>query len=243
MRFSQSLLIALPAVALAQEQAPLADKVKGWFNKATSYVSSVAPAAPSPVDAGAAKVAELVVEPLTLENWHSVLAPTAAASADGPEEWMIYVTGGNATCYGLCGNTTEAWNRSTPLLSASPNPPHLAVLDCETEPILCNSWAASAPSVVHMLIPAPLADQSKPATTVRFIPLNRTSTTAGDITAIHTEEKYKKVEPYEGIFHPFDGQLAQYGVAIPVAYVFWGFSKMPSWLPMIAISFLSRTVM
>jgi hypothetical protein len=113
MRFSRSLVLALPALALAEEQVPLMDKVKGFFNKATSIVSSAVPSAPSPVDAGAAKVAEIVVSPLNQENWRSVLTPSpASAVTDGPEHWMVYITGGNKTCFGLCGNATRAWNVS-----------------------------------------------------------------------------------------------------------------------------------
>ncbi|EOD52460.1 hypothetical protein UCRNP2_725 [Neofusicoccum parvum UCRNP2] len=241
MRFSKTLLVALPALALAEEQVPLAEKVKGWFNKAQDYVSTAIPAVQSPINAGASKVVEKVVANLTLENWRDIVAPSASAASQGPEEWLIYITGGNKTCFGLCGNTTEAWNKSVPLLAASPKSPHLGQVDCEAEPILCNTWAAGPPSIMHVLIPAPLADQSTPATTVRFINLNRTTTTATDIAKISLEEKYKDTEPYEGYFHPFDGELVKYGVVVPIAYAIWGFSKMPSWLPMIAISMLSRT--
>lgn len=241
MRFSKALLVALPALALAEEQVPLAEKVKGWFNKAQDYVSTAIPAVQSPIDTGASKVVQKTVANLTLENWREIITPSASAASQGPEEWLIYLTGGNKTCFGMCGNTTEAWNKSVPLLAASPKSPHLGQVDCEAEPILCNSWAAGPPSILHVLVPAPLADQSKPATTVRFINLNRVNTTAADIAKIHIEETYKNTEPYEGIFHPFDGPLQQYGLAVPVAYVIWGFSKMPSWLPMIAISMLSRT--
>ena len=110
MRFAQSLLVALPALAVAQEQVPLADRVKGWFNKAQNYVTESVPAVTAPVDAGAAKVAEVVVEPLTLENWRSVINSSNVATVDGPEEWMVFLTGGNKTCFGLCGNVTEALN-------------------------------------------------------------------------------------------------------------------------------------
>lgn len=89
------------------------DRVKGFFNKAQSIVSSAVPSVPSPADAGASKVAEVVVSPLTLENWKSVLAPSAASAVKGePEHWMVYINGGNKTCYGLCGNATKAWNVS-----------------------------------------------------------------------------------------------------------------------------------
>lgn len=112
MRFSRSLLLALPALALAEEQVPLFDKLKGYLNKATAAVSSAIPAV-SPLDAGAAKVAEHVVSPLTLENWQSVLTPSGSAiQSEGPEHWLVYITGGNVTCYGLCANATKAWNVS-----------------------------------------------------------------------------------------------------------------------------------
>jgi hypothetical protein len=94
-----------------------------------------------------------------------------------------------------------------------------------------------------MLLPHPGPDQSKPATTVRYIPLNRTTVTTKDITEIHTKQLWKEIAPYEGPFHPFDGWLQQYGLAVPLSYVMTGFAKMPSWLPMIAVSFLSRTFM
>jgi hypothetical protein len=92
-------------------------------------------------------------------------------------------------------------------------------------------------------IPKPLADQSAPAPTVRYQPLNRTSTTAETFKHFIVGNEIEKVAPYEGIFHPFNGELEKFGLAIPYAYVTWGFSKMPSWLPMIAVSFLSRSFM
>jgi len=121
MRFSSTLVVVLPALALAQEQVPLADKIKGWINRAQSYISSAVPSVPSPMDAGAAKVAEHVEHVLTLDNWKSVLVANPSSTAAGPEDWMIYITGGNKTCYGVCGNATKAWNvritRVRPLFS------------------------------------------------------------------------------------------------------------------------------
>jgi hypothetical protein len=129
------------------------------------------------------------------------------------------------------------------VLAANPKSPSLAVLDCESEPILCNSWSVGPPSIYYFQIPKPLADQSAPAPTARYIPLNRTSVTAKQITALVLNNEYEKTEPYEGPWQPFNGFLAQSGLAVPAGYVFWGFSKMPSWLPMILISFMSRSFM
>ncbi|KAK5119299.1 hypothetical protein LTR85_007655 [Meristemomyces frigidus] len=242
------LLLALPALATAQQQIPFLDQVKGWFAAASSSISSAAPSAPSasipdPIASGAAKIADLKVERLTLENYKDLLKPGAAIASPGIEEWMVFVTGGNKTCFGRCGKAETAWNESVPLISTSSTPPSLAMLDCETDGVLCNAWAMSPPSVIHMLLPQPLPDQSTPATTVRSINLNMTSVTATEIAAIHNQEAYKDVAPYEGFWHPFDGPLAKAGLAIPAGYAIWGFSKIPSWAFMIGVSFLSRNIM
>lgn len=246
MRF-EPLVLALPALAAA-EQVPLMDQMKGWFNKATAAASAYVPAPsaaslPNPVDAGAAAISSVAVDRVTLDNWKELVVAGGATASPGVEEWMIYITGANKTCFGMCEHAEKAWNQSVPLLEASKNAPHLALLNCETDPVLCNAFALGPPSVLHMFLPQPLPDQSKPATTVRTIPLNRTSVTTQDIVAIHTEEKYKEHEPYEGFWHPFDGPLAKNGLAIPFGYVIWGFSAIPSWMFMIFISFFSRTIM
>ena len=245
MRFAP-VILALPALAVAQQQIPLLDQVKGWISKATgaaaSYASAI-PTPPNPANAAASAVAEGLLDRLTLENHKELLRPGAATASPGVEEWMVFVTGGNKSCFGLCEHAETEWNKSVPLLAASRNPPRLALLDCEAEPVLCNAWAAGAPTVFHFFIPQPLPDQSTPATTVRSISLNRTSVTATQLAAIHTEEKYKETEVYEGFWHPFDSPLAQTGANVVLGYAVWGFSKIPSWLFMIGISFFSRTIM
>jgi len=217
-----------------------------------SSISSAVPAASNihPVDAAhsaaakaAGKVADIKVANLTLENWESVLQASPEAKVKGPEEWMVFVTGGNATCYGMCENATRAWNESLPILAASPTAPKLAFVDCDAQQILCNHWAIGPPTIYHMLLPAPMPDQSKPATTVRSIGLNRTSVTASDIYTLHTKNRYLEYPPYEGAFHPFNGWLKTTGAIVPLAYVMWALAKMPSWLPMIGVSFLSRSFM
>ncbi|ORY18835.1 hypothetical protein BCR34DRAFT_610158 [Clohesyomyces aquaticus] len=246
MRFSSAVVLALPALGLAQDQVPILDKVKGYLNKAKDAISSAVPAAPTPLDAGAAKVASKVQHELNQENWKQVLTTDPTASAPTTADWMVFITGGNSTCYGFCGNATKAWNDSVALLSAAPNAPNFAILDCEAQPILCNSWSVGPPSIYYMQIPKPLADQSAPAPTVRYIPLNRTmeaSSVAAQMVKIVASKEYENTAPYEGLWHPFTGPLQQYGVAIPIGYILWGFAKMPSWLPMIVISMLSRSFM
>jgi len=245
------LILALPALAVA-DQIPIFDQLKGQFNSllaqvtgaATSVASSIpTPSVVNPVDAGAAAIANSAVEKITLENYQNVLRGDRATASPGIEEWMMYVTGGNKTCYGLCDHANNEWYKAIPMLLASKNTPHLASLDCETQPVLCHAWALGAPTLVHMFLPQPLPDQSTPASTLRSIGLNRTEVTAGYIASLHTEEKYKDFPVYEGFWHPFDGPLAKFGAGIPLGYVIWGFSQVPSWMIMIGISFFSRTIM
>lgn len=263
---TSSLALALPVLGVAQQQFPFmdqlnpyldqlkpyTDQVKSVLGVATSTISSAASSAssavpsfndiPNPVAAGAAKFADLKQDRLTLENYGTLLKPSTTSGA-GIEEWMLMVTGANKTCFGMCHRAETAWNESVALMTSSSTPPHLALLDCDDQGVLCAAWALSPPTVIHLLLPHPLPDQSMPATDMRSIPLNRTTVTAPEIAAIHLQEKYKEVTPYEGLWHPFNGALAQYGMQIPVGYAIWGFSKIPSWAFMIGVSFLSRSVM
>lgn len=246
MRFTP-IVLALPALATAQ-QNPLMDQVMGWYNKAAAVVSANLPNAPSAphvpiVDTAAAKIADLSVDRLTLENHKQVLASSSTGGSSEPETIMLFVTGGNKTCFGTCGHAETEWNKSVALIAASSSAPHLAMLNCEAEPVLCNAWAIGPPSVVYIQRPQPLADQSTPATPVYMLPLNRTSVTASEIAAIHTESKFQNQAPYEGFFHPFDGQLAKLGLDIPFGYGVYYFSLIPSWAMMVGISFFTRTFM
>lgn len=113
---SLSLLLLLPAITAAQTQKPLMEQVQeqlsslqdqaqGWFEKAKSYIPSS-----SPIDAGAAKVAQKNVHMFTVENWLSYLSPSTSDPSKGPEEWMVLVSGGNKSCFGNCVEVERAWN-------------------------------------------------------------------------------------------------------------------------------------
>ena len=115
MRFSSTVLLALPALTIAEQQIPILDRVKGYFNKATAAVSSAIPAVPTaPIDdatvKAASKAAAAIQYPITLENWKEVLTVDPTASPPTTQDWLIFATGGNSTCFGLCGNATKAWN-------------------------------------------------------------------------------------------------------------------------------------
>ena len=104
-----TLLLALPALVAAQNHFPFADQAQAWFEKAKSFIPS---SPPNPVEFGAAEFAKGRVHKITHTNYEQKLKPTSQNPADGPEEWMILVTGGNKTCFGRCGDIETAWNVS-----------------------------------------------------------------------------------------------------------------------------------
>ena len=146
MHFSVSLLLlALPSLIAAQAQKPLGEKIgdnlQEWLNKAKSYIPA---SASSPVDTTSAKVASVHVKSLTKDNWRTELSTSSSSSAssDGPETWMVLISGGNKTCYGQCTGIEQAWNASAVALAADPTAPKLGYVNCDTNAILCSIWAA-----------------------------------------------------------------------------------------------------
>lgn len=114
MRLSPVLLL-LPAMAIAEDQKPLKEKAAAWLDKAKSYIPSAAP--PSPIDAGASKVAGLVLEKITNDNWRRKMLPVTGDPSAGPQEWMVMFSG-NTSCNGRCQEADRAYNvpRDHPLL-------------------------------------------------------------------------------------------------------------------------------
>ncbi|KAF2404876.1 hypothetical protein EJ06DRAFT_525441 [Trichodelitschia bisporula] len=229
-------LAVLPALAVAQDQVPLADKLKGWFSAATALiptaVPSIIPAASDATHNAASKAASAVVHPINLTNWKDTLQPGAVSS-----EWVVFVTGSNKTCFGHCTDVEDAWNKSVAGLATTAYAPSFAVLDCEEQTVLCNAWAAAPPSLYHFTLPA-AGSKGVPTRYVQFFG----NETTADVTAL-IKGGIKEKPTYEGVWQPFDGLLAQYGLSVPVGYAVWAMGKMPSWLPMILISFFSRSFM
>jgi len=243
MRLSSVSILALPLlVAATQQESPL-DQVKAqaqyYFNKFSSYIPNPNKAH-STVDAhaAAAKAGGKALHILTLNDWEDTIRGSVKPASSKPEEWWVLVTGGNKTCFGLCGTVETAFNETAALFSVNPTAPHLAYLNCDNQPVLCNSWGAGPPNLWVMDVTA------KPApVNVHIIHLNTTTTSVKTLTDLHSTKSWKNKVAYEGYFHPFDGPLAQYGVAVPLGYFLWIFAVIPSWMFMIGISFISRNIM
>jgi hypothetical protein len=242
MRFSTVTLLALPVlVAAAQQESPL-DQLKTqaqyWFDRVSSYIPNPSKSHTVDVNAAAAKAGGQALNILTLNDWEDTIRSSIKPGVSTPEEWWVLVTGGNKTCFGRCEGVEKAFNESALLFAVDPTAPHLAYLNCEDQPVLCNSWGAGPPHLWIMEVgpkPAPVD--------VRLVSLNSSTTNVKTFTDLHALQTWKEQVPYEGYFHPFDGQLAKFGLAVPLGYLFWAFSVVPSWLFMIAISFISRNIM
>jgi hypothetical protein len=96
-----SALLALPLLATAAE-GPFEQyraQFNNLFDTIGSYIPNPAKAA-TPVSDAQAKAGSLVVKELTLDNWKSTLWSTVSPSQQKPEEWWVFITGRNKTCYG-----------------------------------------------------------------------------------------------------------------------------------------------
>ncbi|TAQ83664.1 hypothetical protein B7494_g8010 [Chlorociboria aeruginascens] len=239
MRFSTVSLLALPLLATASQQESPLEQAKAqaqyWFDKISSYIPN--PNKEHPVEDAAANIAGRTVKTLTLNNWESTIRSSVKPDSATPEEWWILLTGGNKTCFGLCHGVETAFNETAALWTVKPNTPHLALLNCDDQPVLCSSWGAGPPNLWMLQVPAPPAPVD-----IRIEYLNTTTTSIKTFTDLQSTGSWKQKHIYEGYFHPFDGPLAQFGLAVPVGYFFWVMSVVPSWIFMIGISFISRTI-
>ena len=240
MRFSVAALLALPLLtAAAQQQSPLEQVIES-AQVYIDYIKSYIPHFNTyhAAEAAAAKAGGKNLDVLTIDNWQNTLLSSVTPSSKGPEEWWVFLTGGNKTCFGQCETVTTAFNESALVFKADPTAPHLGYINCEHQPILCNSWAGGPPSIWIFELSGPQSPVP-----VHIVNLNRTSTTVKTFIDLKTSKSWKETPAYEGYFHPFDGPIAKYGLAQPIGWVLWVFAIVPSWMLMIGMSFFSRTFM
>ncbi|KAF3765452.1 hypothetical protein M406DRAFT_321945 [Cryphonectria parasitica EP155] len=238
MRFSAfSVLSVLTSLAVAQDFEQYQAQFQNFLGQFGSYLPN--PSKHDPVGAAEAKAGEMKMDVLTLSNWRETLYSPVTSETTTPEEWLVFVTGRNKTCFGHCLGIETAFNQSAAKLALLPDAPHVGYINCDDQPILCNVWSAGAGHVylIEMLPePAPIDIYSKR--------LNLTTTTADTFVELYkTREDKTQFKKKDGYFHPFDGELVKYGVSVPVAYLLWGLSVVPSWAMMLGVSFLSRTMM
>ncbi|KAL2132375.1 hypothetical protein VTI74DRAFT_3885 [Chaetomium olivicolor] len=262
MRFSTTAVLALPLLASAAESPFEQYKAKfqnflssfgsasvAGTEKAADAAAAAAGAASSAASKAAAK-AKKVVDPLpivtlTLDNWKDTLYGPVKADT---EEWLVLVSGRNKTCFGRCGQLEDAFTESALKLAALPqtSAPHLGYVNCDDQPVLCNSWSANAGGLWLFDVPpapAPVDIHTKK--------LNLTTVTTQDVVDAYkavtaasnkTEAGWHRFNP-DGYFHPIEGKLAKWGLSVPLGYIFWALNAIPSWGMMLIVSFVSRTMM
>ncbi|KAH8811743.1 hypothetical protein F5884DRAFT_783243 [Xylogone sp. PMI_703] len=237
MRFTSVSLLALPLLTVAAQESPL-DQAKAqaqyWFNKIASYIPT--PSVPEPAAAATTKPTVRPLHVLTLDNWKETIQSSVQLDSATPEEWWVFLTGGNKTCFGRCQGPETAFNETASLWASDPKAPHLGYIDCESQAVLCNSWGTGPLTLWIMEVPTPPAPVD-----IHVWNVNATTTTIKTFQDLRNSREWKEKPAYEGYyFHPFNGLLAQYNLAVPLGYFFWVFSVVPSWLFMIVISFFSR---
>ncbi|KAF7558776.1 hypothetical protein G7046_g5380 [Stylonectria norvegica] len=237
MRFSASTIVAaLPALASAQDF----EQYKAQFQKVVGDFGSYIPNL-GRHDAAAALESKLgpnKLSVLTLENWQKTLYEPVAPDATTPEEWWVLVSGGPKTCFGHCEVVEKAFNETAAKFATDPDTPHMAYLNCDDQPILCNSWStATANLYIFEMLPPPA-----PVDIYRKR-LNLTTTTSDDLVALQASGSKETFALLDSWFHPINGKAAELGVAVPFGYVMWAFGLVPNWLFMLIVSFGSRTLM
>jgi len=240
MRFATSALLALPLLAAALE---VPEPINQYVAQFSGLVDNLGSYLPNPnrhdaADAAESKTGEKKMSVLTMDNWRETLyAPVIPASTE-PVEWWLFITGGNRSCFGHCHKIEAAWNQSAVAVAKLEKPPRVAYVNCDHQAILCSSWSAAVGSLwLIKMLPEP-ADID-----IYVKRLNLTSTTSQDFVEMLTSGTREDFKLNQGMFHPFNGPIAKSGLAVPVGYVMWAFSLIPSWSYMLLISFLSRSMM
>ena len=139
---------------------------------------------------------------------------------------------------GHCLGAEAAYNATAAKFATLPNTPHMAVINCETDPLLCNVWSASPGSlwIVEMLPPPA-------AINIYSHRLNLTTTDVKTFTDLQALDSRESLRLNDSVFHPFDGWFARNHLSLPFAYFLWFFNLVPNWLFMLIVSFVSRTMM
>ncbi|PHH85020.1 hypothetical protein CDD83_1030 [Cordyceps sp. RAO-2017] len=236
--FASAVVAALPLLASAQEDpfAQYKAQLQTFMNRVVSSIPN--PGFHDPVAALEAKVGSMRLSTLTLENWKETLYEPVKSGATTPEEWWVLITGRNKTCYGHCGKVEQAFNETAAKFALLPGTPHMGYLNCDDQPILCNSWAASTANIWSFsMLPAPAPVE------VLKRKLNLTTTTSSDLVELYSSKGAGDWTPLESWFHPFHGKATELGLSIPYAYTIWAFNLVPNWLFMVIVSFASRSMM
>ncbi len=117
-----------------------------------------------------------------------------------------------------------------------------AVLSCIVSPVLCHSWLAEAPAVMHISqeFYAPMLSTQREW---RLIPLADVEDPVATIGHLDFSASWRTLETWEGFLHPEVGALGKYGGGYLWGYFMYGTSCVPSWMFAFLVTIVARRLL
>lgn len=138
---------------------------------------------------------------------------------------------------GHCTRFETAFNETAAKFADLDTAPRMALLNCDDQPILCNSWIAAPGNVwAFQMLPPPA-----PVDVYRR-KFNFTSVTSDDLVKLGDGD-HATFTLVDSWFHPFHGAATDLGLSVPFGYIVWTFNLVPQWALMLVVSLVSRTMM
>ncbi|KAH6666497.1 hypothetical protein F5X68DRAFT_54823 [Plectosphaerella plurivora] len=251
MKFSAVSTLALPILGAVAEVPQYQAQFQNVMGNIGAQVPGWIPFPSRHDETEAARTkADQSISVLNIFNWKDTLyepvlnkfkdspADGPRLSSESPENWWLLVTGGNKSCLGRCAQVEQAFNETAAKFATLPKAPHMAYVDCDKQPILCNVLS-TGPATLWSI------DMEWPGNNVTIWTrrMNVTTTTTETFEKLYKEDRAENFRISANNWHPFNSWLAQNHLAIPIASILWAFSVIPNWATMLIISFFSRRAM
>lgn len=141
---------------------------------------------------------------------------------------------------GYCFKAEAAFNETAATFSemTDVDTPHMAMMNCDSDPVFCNSWGAGPGNLwIIDLLPAPSHVD------IHSKRLNLSSVTSESIVKYLDPAEREDFREMTAIFHPFNSKIAELGFSVPAGYLVYYMGLIPNWLFMFGLSAISRTWM
>ncbi|KFY33185.1 hypothetical protein V495_08351 [Pseudogymnoascus sp. VKM F-4514 (FW-929)] len=160
----------------------------------------------------------------TLSNWKEAIGLPGKSLEFGDDAQMwIYMHHDGADI----NDSPEFENAFGRLQMQDPNL-SCGTVNCAVDPVLCNSWLASPPTVMHISheFHTPLV---APRAEWRRIFLADSNSSATDMESLYRDQRWRDNAVWDGFLHPYTGALGKYGGGQAWGvFKFW-LDKVPRW--------------
>ncbi|KFY09501.1 hypothetical protein V491_08129 [Pseudogymnoascus sp. VKM F-3775] len=171
----------------------------------------------------------------TLDNWkEAIRLPGEGLEFGNDAQMWIYMHHGGEDI----NDSPEFENAFSRLQVQDPNL-SCATINCAVDPVLCNSWLASPPTVMHISheFHTPLL---APRVEWRRIFVTNLNSSAIDMESSYRDQSWRGNEIWDGFLHPYTGALGKYGGGKAWGiFKFW-FDKVPRWLLGLVATFMIK---